>query len=78
MMSRRLIGMIVISVSGLLMVPPLLVASAPVMAHYFFRDSYQIALETGAVQELSVMAILGAGGMVAAIWLLIGSRPPQR
>ena len=76
MKNRRLIGMIVIAVSGLLLVPPLLVASAPVIAHYFFRDSYQITLDTGAVQELSVMAILGAGGMVAAIWLLAGGKPP--
>ena len=34
-------------------------------------------LNSGTALELSVMATLGAGGMVAAIWLLVGSNPER-
>ena len=74
---RRLIGMLVISVSGLLLVPPVLVVLTLVLAHMFFHGSYRIMLNSGTALELSVMVMLGAGGMVAAIWLLVGSNPDE-
>ncbi len=67
--------MLVISASGLLLVPPMMVVLALILAHMFFHGSYRIILNPGAALELSVMAMLGAGGMVAAIWLLVGSNP---
>lgn len=70
--------MLVISVSGLLLVPPVLLVTALILAHTFFRGSYRIMLDPGTALELSVMAALGAGGAVAAIWLLVGSNPESR
>ncbi len=67
--------MLVISVSGLFLVPPVIVVLALIFAHVFFHGSYQIMLSSGTALELSVVAMLGAGGMVAAIWLLVGSNP---
>ena len=69
--------MLVTSVSGLLLVPPVMVLSALIFAHTFFHGSYRIMLNSGTALELSVMATLGAGGMVAAIWLLVGSNPEK-
>ena len=57
-------------VSIFLLIGPILVFIAPILASLVFNGWYSLSMDTRGAQALAISGMLGGGGFVGGLWLL--------
>lgn len=73
MSSRRVLGLLLVLVSVALLLPYVVMISAPIIGFLFFHESYAHSSDFLTKAEGWLESMLGGAGLVGGIWIMRGA-----